>query len=369
MQNTTKQNPPPKHYILSCGGTGGHLAPGIALAEALVAGGHRATLLISNKRVDARLLEKYPALDFQKISGSPFGISPKTLARFLATQTRGFAQSLRLVRRQGAAAIIGFGGFTTAAIILAGILCRIPVVLHEANRVPGRAIRLLGRFAKIVYLPPGVTDPKIPAKKTRHAALPVRAEIQKQAAADAREKLGLDPNLPVLSVFGGSQGAAPLNNWAQAAAPQLAAANIQLYVVTGLNKLPQESTPSSATRSPLLPKYIPFTDQVAELLSASDLVIARAGAGTLAELARCETPSVLIPYPQAADDHQRANAEYFERQAAAAVLDQSKIADLTPLVLDYFRHPEKLEKMRNALRQVAATADPLPQILADLGQL
>ncbi|MEY4489807.1 MAG: hypothetical protein RIQ79_2315, partial [Verrucomicrobiota bacterium] len=108
-------------FLLSCGGTGGHLSPGIALAEGLVARGHRAVLLISNKKVDARLAAKYPGLVFEPIPGTPFGLQPATLARFLVSQAKGYLAGRRLVLAERPAAIVGFGGFTTASIVLAGV--------------------------------------------------------------------------------------------------------------------------------------------------------------------------------------------------------------------------------------------------------
>ncbi|MDR1789982.1 MAG: UDP-N-acetylglucosamine--N-acetylmuramyl-(pentapeptide) pyrophosphoryl-undecaprenol N-acetylglucosamine transferase [Opitutaceae bacterium] len=352
--------PPPRHYLVACGGTGGHLAPGIALAQALARRGHAATLLISDKPVDARLAGKYPALGFRKISAAPLSFSPKKLARFLAAQTRGLREGLRLVREKRPAAIIGFGGFTSAAIVAAGLLRRVPVALHESNRVPGRATRLLARFARLVWLPPGVAAPGMDASKIRFAGLPLREEIRPLPADAARARLGLPPGGPVLSVLGGSQGAAPLNAWALAAAPALAAAGVRLRVITGLGKQPADA-PAGVC--------VPFTDDIPALLSASDLVVARAGAGTIAELVRCETPSVLVPYPQAADDHQRANARHFAATGAALVVEQDALAGLLPVVLSLLRdHGKQLAAMREALRRQAAD-DPLPQILADIERL
>ena len=167
-------------WLISCGGTGGHLSPGIALAEGLVARGHAVTLLISHKKVDARLIEKYPGLRFMRLPGSGFGWNPVALIRFIVTQTHGFFFSLRQVRSVRPDGIVGFGGFTSASIIVAGALRGVPVVLHEANRVPGRAIRLLGRLAKRVYLPPGVRLPRVRAGIVRPMGLPVRREFVRQ---------------------------------------------------------------------------------------------------------------------------------------------------------------------------------------------
>lgn len=358
------------HFLLSCGGTGGHLSPGIALAEALAERGHTATLLISRKRVDARLVEKYPHLRFEPIPGSPFTLQPAGLARFVATQTKGFFFSLRLVRELRPAGIVGFGGFTTAAVIVAGRLCGVPVALHEANRVPGRAVRRLARFAGRVYLPPGVALPGVDADVLRPAGLPVRREIVRLPREEARRALGLDPSRKTLAIFGGSQGATVLNDWARRELPQMAAAGIQLYCVTGLGKGAAETqTLTGADRLPVRAVFTPFCDQVAELLSAADLVVGRAGAGSIAEFIRCGTPSVMIPYPHAADDHQRANAAWLEEHGGAVVIPQERLAeDLAPQVYSLLGDENRLAGIRAALRRLDE-ASPLAFILDDLDTL
>ncbi len=364
----------PRTFLLSCGGTGGHLSPGIALAEGLATRGHRAVLLISHKKVDTRLAAKYPALRFEPIPGTPFGAPPGVLGRFVVSQSRGFAAGLGLVRSLRPAGIVGFGGFTTASVVLAGALHGVPVALHEANRVPGKAVRHLARFARRVYLPPGVTLPGYPAPaagvgKLRAAGLPVRAEIVRAPRAEAAARLGLDPARPVLAVFGGSQGATPLNEWARGASRDLAMLGVQLACVTGLGKGEAEFTthPGQAGAS-VRSVWIPFCDDVAGLLSAADLVVARAGAGSLAEFARIGSPAILVPYPQAADDHQRANAAYFEQQGAGVVLEQKSLAQLTPLAASLILSAPRLAAQRIALARLSV-APSLTFILDDLEAL
>src|SRR5205823_4090732 len=132
--------------------------------------------------------------------------------------------------------VVGFGGFTSAPIVLAAWVRGIPSALHESNRVPGLAIRALGRLARRVYLPPGIRIPTIRAAATRHVGLPVRREILRQPQVAARTALGLDPNQRLLVVLGGSQGATSLNDWAREQFQAFAAEGIQVYVVTGLGK-------------------------------------------------------------------------------------------------------------------------------------
>jgi UDP-N-acetylglucosamine--N-acetylmuramyl-(pentapeptide) pyrophosphoryl-undecaprenol N-acetylglucosamine transferase len=341
------------HFLISCGGTGGHLSPGIALAEGLLARGHSPTLLISQKKVDARLLEKYPHLNAVPVASAPLTRSPSGFFRFLAAQARGFSQCRHRIRTQRPAVIIGFGGFTTAPAALAGRMAGVPVALHEANRVPGRAVRSLARFARRVYLPPDVTLPGLRREVVRHAGLPVRAEIERLPREDARRRLGLEPDAKTLVIFGGSQGATALNNWARTELTALAAEGVQLYVVTGHGHgEPSTQNLTTLAGRPIVSIFSPFCDQVAALLSAADLVVARAGAGTLAEFIRCETPSILVPYPHAADDHQRANAAYFADQGGGLVLSQDQLGGLSREVRSLLFDAPRLGTFRANLRRL-----------------
>jgi UDP-N-acetylglucosamine--N-acetylmuramyl-(pentapeptide) pyrophosphoryl-undecaprenol N-acetylglucosamine transferase len=262
--------------------------------------------------------------------------------------------------------IVGFGGFTSAPLVLAAWMSGVPAALHESNRVPGLAIRTLGRLAERVYLPPGIRISGIRAAATRHVGLPVRREIVRLPQTSARHALGLDPNQRLLVVLGGSQGAASLNDWARSQLQMLAAEGIQVYVVTGLGKGDDGMVElKTKTGAPVRAVFTPFSDRMAELMSAADLVVSRAGAGTLAELIRCETPAILIPYPQAADDHQRANAAYFERQGGGIVVSQSQLAQLHPEVLDVIFNDWLLRKFRGNLQRMDR-ANSLDLMLGDL---
>ncbi|MBI5380281.1 MAG: UDP-N-acetylglucosamine--N-acetylmuramyl-(pentapeptide) pyrophosphoryl-undecaprenol N-acetylglucosamine transferase [Opitutae bacterium] len=356
-------------FLISCGGTGGHLSPGIALAEGLTARGHEVTLLISRKKVDSRLIEKYPQLRFVRIPGSGFGWNPVTLARFVLSQTQGLIFSLRLVGSARPHGIIGFGGFTSASIILAGVLRRVPVVLHEANRVPGRAVRLLGGLAQRVYLPPGIRLNHAKPAATRSMGLPVRREIVRSPQETARVALGLHPHGKVLAVLGGSQGASALNDWVRRELPALAAEEIQVVCLTGLGKdIPETLELQARNGHSVRAIFMPFCDRMAELMSAADLVVSRAGAGTIAELVRCEAPAILIPYPHAADDHQRANAKFFEQQGGGLVIEQAFLATLRAEVVDTIFNDWLLRKFRANLRRMER-ANSLELMLDDLEQV
>ena len=358
-----------KKFLISCGGTGGHLSPGIALAEGLRARGHEVTLLISWKKVDARLSEKYPDLRFVRIAGTGFSWQPLKLIRCLVSQLQGFRFCRRLIREMKPDGIVGFGGFTSAPIVLAGRLQGVPVALHESNRVPGLAIRTLGRFAQRVYLPPGIRISGVRAAAMRHVGMPLRREMMRLSQSASRASLGLEPNQKVLAILGGSQGASALNDWAREELPALAAEGIQVYCITGLGKGEPETHQLQARNgAPIRAVFAPFCDRMADLLSASDLVISRAGAGTLAELIRCVTPAILVPFPQAADDHQRANAAFFERQGGGLVVAQTALGSLHAEVIDTIFNDWLLRQFRSNLQRMDR-ANSLDLLLGDLEEI
>lgn len=356
-------------YIIACGGTGGHLAPGIALAEHLQGRGHRSLLLISEKSIDGQITAKYPAMRFARIPGAPLHATPSGVLRFALKQLQGLLFALRLVRREKPIMIVGFGGFTTAAIIVAGWMSRVPVVLHEANRVPGRAVRALARFARRIYLPRGVGLPEARLAKVRHAGLPVRAEISRQPRGESAERFGLDPNRRTVAVLGGSQGAAALNSWAETAAPLLAAQGVQLLCVTGPGKgearLQRHPGPGGAEIAAVT---LPFCDQMAACYSVADLVVSRSGAGTLAELVACGIPAVLVPYPFAADNHQLANALEFVSRGGGRIVLETEIANLQATVETLIASEATLSEMRSNVAHIGRFST-LDLMLEDMDML
>jgi UDP-N-acetylglucosamine--N-acetylmuramyl-(pentapeptide) pyrophosphoryl-undecaprenol N-acetylglucosamine transferase len=356
-------------FIVACGGTGGHLAPGIALAQELVARGHRATLLISHKKVDARLSEKYPELTFERVPSAPFGWRPDIHLRFHWRQTQGLLFSLELIRRVQPQAIVGFGGFTNAGVVMAGRVSNVPVALHEANRVPGRAIRVLSHLARRLYLPPGVRLPGRLGLMVRHTGLPVRREIVRLPRAEARALLGVDSTQKLLVVLGGSQGAGPLNRWVDENVAALAQEGVQVWCVTGMGKgdggvqvLPGRGG------QPVRAWQEPFSDRMGVLMSAADLVLSRAGAGTLSELVHCEAPAILVPYPFAADNHQAANAANFEHQGGGLVIAENSLRTMRQEVLDTIFNDWLLNKFRANLRRMARE-NSIETIVQDLEEL
>jgi len=338
-------------FVIACGGTGGHLAPGIAVAEELVSRGHECVLLVSSKGVDKRLSAKYDKLNFVKSPGKALA-SPLSVFSFLFIQIHAIVFAFRLLGRN-TTSVMAFGGFTSTGVVVAAFLRGVPVALHEANRNPGRAIRVLRHFAKRLYLPDGIGLSNVPASFVHYVGYPVRKEIKKLPKLNARKEFGFEDCGKLLVVLGGSQGAASLNKWAADSAKTLCANGISLCCVCGPDKdVPSDYETRDNTGKPVKVSFLPFCDKMGTLMSAADIVVSRAGAGSIAEIIECEQPSILVPYPFAADNHQMANARYLEQQGGCVVLEQERIDGLLSEVLDLTFSDWLIERLCFNLRQI-----------------
>lgn len=340
--------------MIVCGGTGGHLAPGIAVAEGLIKRGHEVRLLVSKKEVDGRLLQKYPNLSYTRVPAAPLLIRPLGILRFLLFQASGTLACISLFQREKPNLVLGFGGYTSFGAVIASAFLGIPVVLHEANRRVGRAIRLLKRFAYRLSLPDGIRVSGVDLNRIDHHGFPVRDEIRRISRETAARQLGISPEGKWLMVLGGSQGASALNQWVRDHFESLAADGIQIFCLTGPGKGSEGTVETrSAAGKPVRVVYQSFTDNMAAVLSAADLVVSRAGAGTIAELVQCIKPSILVPYPHAADNHQLANARYLESQGGCIVVEQANLANLREEVRDAIFNDWLLEKFRFNLKRLS----------------
>ncbi len=335
-------------FIISCGGTGGHLVPGIAIGESLIKAGHEVSFIISKKQVDSRLVAKYDNLHFIKMSGAPFSKNPLKFLKFVKEFLKAFFTSWKILREGKYDVIISFGGFNSLGISIAATLMGKPIVLHEANRKTGKATRLLGHFARRVYVPFGIEIPRRKINQVKFSGYPLREEIKPIDKTKAKEAFGFSPEANVLLILGGSQGAAALNKWANDNFEKLAKENIDVLCVCGQNKNDfDERVVVSEDGTARYMKTLEFCDNMASALSCANAVVARAGAGTIAELARCKVPSIMVPYPFAADNHQFENAKCFEKQGACVVVEQKNIDTLFDEILAIFRN----EKLQNAMKK------------------
>ena len=339
--------------IIACGGTGGHLAPGIAVAEVLEGRGHKCLLLISKKQVDSVLVNKYKHLEFVKTSGRAFAGGIIARIAFLFGLISGFLSSWKLLKKEDPDLVLLFGGYLSLGLGLASKTLGIPVLLHEANSKPGRAVRLLKSLSSRIYLPDEVSLSGVPNDRIRHLGYPVRKEISCREKEEARRHLGLEVSHKLLLVIGGSQGAAALNDWVVDNFARLAQVGVSVYCVAGLgNSTGNTLHEIGPDGDDLAATFVPFSDCMGDLLSAADIVVSRAGAGSIAEIIRCRAPSILVPYPYAADDHQLYNAQAHERAGAGILCPQSELKGLAGKVMELISNDALIGKIKSNLESL-----------------
>jgi UDP-N-acetylglucosamine--N-acetylmuramyl-(pentapeptide) pyrophosphoryl-undecaprenol N-acetylglucosamine transferase len=341
----------PIRVAIACGGTGGHLFPGLAVADQLVRRGCELMLLISPKEVDQQGVKGVTGMRIVTLPA--VGLKRGGELAFV----RGFIQSYRsaakLFKARPPHAALAMGGFTSAPPILAARRAGGRTFLHESNSIPGRANRWLSRVVQYAFVGFPTTGGRLHNRHVTITGTPVRACFQIRESAECRLRLGLDPARPVLLVMGGSQGASGINELMLQALPLLAARapELQWLHLTGPGDLQKVSQAYAASK--LKAVVYPFFSEMELALGAASVAVCRAGASSLAELAAMRVPAVLVPYPAATDNHQFYNARAFEATGAARLLEQKSATaeTLVQLLLDLVEKPAVHEKMRSALAQ------------------
>lgn len=357
------------NFLISCGGTGGHLAPGIAVGEALIKRGHSVTFIISEKAIDSRLVKKYSNFKFEKTPGCGFSLNPAKLAKFILTQIRAAKICRRLIREQNTDLAMAFGGFNSMGLALAAIIAGKPLVMHEANRRAGKAVRLLGKFARRVYLPFGVRISKRQSAKIKHAGYPIREEIKKLDEKSSKEFFGFSPKANVILVCGGSQGASALNDWALRNFQKLAREGFDMLCITGPGKLPPQPA-KCADKGGIEREFkaLEFCEDMARAMSCASFVVARAGAGSIAEFARCKLIPILVPYPFSADGHQLENARFVEKSAAGICVLQKDIESVAGEIIELATNADLRKKMRTNL-ELIDRVNSMDKLIGDIERL
>jgi UDP-N-acetylglucosamine--N-acetylmuramyl-(pentapeptide) pyrophosphoryl-undecaprenol N-acetylglucosamine transferase len=331
---------------VTTGGTGGHIFPALAVAAELRRRNPALRALFLGGGGPEGELARKAGLEFRALPA--VGVLGKGLRGLLAavTVSRGVVLALGALRRFKPQVVIGFGGYAGFSPVLAAALSGIPTAVHEQNSVPGVTNRLLGKVVRRVFVSFDDRRGMFPAVKVTRTGNPVRTEI---AALPRREGFGRN-----LLILGGSQGARAINDAVIAALPQLLAARVNLLHQAGAADADRvRAAYEKAGADPASVRG--FMDDMAYAYAWSDLALCRAGASTIFELAATGTPSVLVPFPFAAHDHQRVNAEHLADLGAAALLDQAelsaeRLAGLVPALLG---DQERLGAMSRAARTFA----------------
>jgi UDP-N-acetylglucosamine--N-acetylmuramyl-(pentapeptide) pyrophosphoryl-undecaprenol N-acetylglucosamine transferase len=337
--------------LIMAGGTGGHVFPALALARLLRAASHEVVWLGTHKGIEARVVpaDNFP-IEWLSMSGlRGKGALTIVLAPFKLLQS--IWQALGVMRRRRPMLVVGFGGFVTGPGGVAAWLTRRPLLIHEQNAIAGYSNRMLSHLARRVLsafpkaFPPGVKDEVV--------GNPVRAEIVMQeppAVRFARREGSLR-----LLIVGGSLGAARLNSVVPFAVAQLERAGIKLHVRHQAGERGIDAARAAYSQAGVAGDVTPFIDDMARAYAEADLVICRAGALTVSELAAVGVASVLVPYPAAVDDHQTFNAQFLVREGAAVLIaDRDLTAErLADTLRDLCAGRGKLLAMAERARQVA----------------
>lgn len=332
--------------VVACGGTGGHAFPGLAVAEELLKRGHEVTIWDSGRDVESSVMRNWKGQLFST------GARQMSLGNAFAN-LRAIFRCRREMRRAKPDVLLAMGSYSSLAPVLAAKSAGVPVVLHEANTVPGRAVEFLSRYAKVVAISFEDTSRYLPSVKTVHTGLPVRAGISQGKRFDF-----IPAGSFVVFITGGSQGAHAVNDLVTDAVLLLhktlearGKSSRPLYVIHQTGGMDEGRVIAAYLLKSIPSRVKAFEDRMADAFASADFVIARAGASTCFELAECKKPALFIPLPSALRNHQHFNAEAFVKKGAAdeAIQDKLTAHNLCHYILSKYDAGEKLEAMADKM--------------------
>jgi UDP-N-acetylglucosamine--N-acetylmuramyl-(pentapeptide) pyrophosphoryl-undecaprenol N-acetylglucosamine transferase len=343
-----------RRFAVAGGGTGGHVMPALALAERIRAGGHSVILIGSPLGLESRLVPKAGFELATLPAGQVMGRGLAARASAAIAIARGALSAARLLRQRRIELVISVGGYASVPSVLAAAALRIPIALVEPNAQPGRANRLAAAFARRIFVHFDDAAKRLaPGGGARVQALgvPLR-EALVQAFAAAPPRRAMRPPLRLL-IFGGSQGARQLNDVMLTLAPRLEPARYEIFHQTG--EADRERVAAGYAATKLRAEVVAFEPDMPRRYREADLALCRSGAMTVAELAMAGLPALLVPYPHAADDHQRANALALAAVGAAVLFPGAQLdANAVLQTLEGLAgQPERLREMSEAASKLA----------------
>ncbi len=357
------------NVLIVCGGTGGHLFPGMAVGEELLERKHQVLLVVSEKEIDrvatrgitGFLVQSLPAIGWR-------GARPDRALRFGWRMLKALVRTRNIFRSFQPDVVVGMGGFSSFPPLFLASLQQIPTCIHESNAILGKANRLLARYANAVALGFDAAQQQFSHAKVVCTGTPIRASLR--AAVDRPQPEHVPWNVLVV---GGSQGARGLNRVVTEAAGLISGVKIHWDHLTG--KTDEAEIRAIYAKAGLEAQVRAFSHEMEQLYASADLIIARSGAASLAEIAEWSLPSILIPFPFAADQHQSANARIFFDAGAAALREEAGCTPqwLAQEVQDILTNVTRRKKMIEAtkhLRHVDAhrkLADMIEQLSNEKG--
>lgn len=342
--------------LIAGGGTGGHLFPGLAVAEELSSRGHEVRFVGTARGIEARAVPQagyeLDLIDISGLKGSGF----RGLFKGLYRVPKSYAQSLSILRRRKPDLVVGVGGYASGPMVLAAAFSRRPTAILEQNSVPGVTNRTLGKFVKRIFGAFETARKHFPKTKYVLVGNPVRKRIRERVLNNVENSGG------GILVVGGSQGAHAVNELVFAAMQILQQLGGAPAIVHQTGEKDREDLARRYAEAGIAADVRAFIDDMGAAYRGAALVVARAGASTLAELTMVGMPSILIPFPFAADDHQTVNAEELAERGAAVVLPQkattpAKLAEVIRTLLNDEEQRRKMSAAALALGRPRAHAE------------
>lgn len=332
--------------LIACGASGGHIFPGIALAQELTKDGKTKVVVVcSNKPIDREILTK-SGFPFEMMAPNPFifTYNPFRYLVFILRLVFQVFRSMGLIIKHRPRCVVGFGGFVSGPVILAAWILRVPRMIHEQNLVAGLANKIEGIFANKVVVSFDETKHSFSSKKAMRIGNPVRPSFSSHDKRRSREVFGLDKDKFTILVIGGSQGARALNDTIVDGIVELERGlkeGVQVIHLAGTSY--KNEVMDRYLEKSIKSMVFGFFDEMDRAYTAADLVISRSGATTIAELMYFGKPSILIPY-MSKHVHQTENAHFMSENNAAVTLEEDALdkARICGLVTDFFRDQAKL---------------------------
>ncbi|HET6567036.1 MAG TPA: undecaprenyldiphospho-muramoylpentapeptide beta-N-acetylglucosaminyltransferase [Rhodothermales bacterium] len=340
--------------LMAGGGTGGHVYPAIAIADAI-------------RRLDQRTAIEFAGtqdrMEWQAVPKAGYAIHPITVTGFQRRLTArnlafpfkllsGFMQSWNLIGAFDPDVVVGTGGYVSGPVLLSASLRGRPIVIQEQNAFAGATNRMLAKRATQIHVAFPEAERAFPKEKIMLSGNPTRKELLNVDGAAARAYYEVPEGADVLLVFGGSLGSAALNGAVQRRLDELLQSE-KLYVIWQTGSQYYVRVKAQAPEHPRL-RLLQYIDRMDYAYAAADLVLCRAGAITCSELMVTGTPSILVPSPNVTADHQTKNARSMETAGAALLLPEADLDDqLVPLVTGLMREPERRRKMSEGALRIA----------------
>lgn len=333
-----------KTFVIACGGTGGHVFPGLAVAQELKRRGHTVSVWFSGRDIEASTLSSW--------DGPVFSTGARQLSlRTLPKLAGAFFRCMGEIKKVRPNALLAMGSYSSVPPVLAASLYHVPIILHEANAIPGKAVDTLSRIAAVTATSFTETAKWLPNRTVKYTGLPVRSDLAGQPRFSE-----IPPGVFTLFVTGGSQGAHRVNELVSQAMCLLKQANVNdFFVIHQCGSADEARVKATYAAAHIPSKACAFIREMGRAYASADLVICRAGASTCFELCSLGKPALLIPLPTAARNHQHLNAVELVRCGGADEGVQSELTarSLMRYILNKKNNPSALAHMQQALKALS----------------